>query len=381
MTSNDNITTPVDAAFATAAASNAPTNTGRNDNGGIIMEGERYIKIQCEITANTSINVKWTKQFFSKHLMELASKLQQQDDLKEQQLEQTLDINSRNDNLSFDNNNNNDGRIFGYLNTNNMEEKNNNKWMRMKKKRKKVAMSNINNNYLIIDQLTNDNKHMANNGKRELDSSDAYIDWSRSNITQHVWPSNRSLLTSSLDDSIIISELIIDHITYMDSGIYTCLTPNNSKQIEVNVMHKPVLISKLNWPMVAADPGERSIKFTCNALAFPRARFNWTKISSNNERTNVNNEQMINYANVPIEFIHFDDNLLTSKYKYNVIENNSDDDEMMVNMVPSSVGNYHSSSILIIHNINEDDYTGYKCLAYNSLGANQLRFDLVKKSE
>lgn len=171
------------------------------------------------------------------------------------------------------------------------------------------------------------------------------LDWSRSNVSQY---SSGRLLDVGQS---IVSNLFITKVSLIDSGVYTCITPNDSKHISVRVRHRPRILYKPNTLMVATDRLADTVKFVCSAIAYPLASFNWT----------VNGNKMISEANA-----HDDDKYRVSTHKQ---------------PTETEMDTYHFSSELIVQSVTDDDYRSYKCSAFNHLGSDQVTFELVHKSK
>ena len=203
----------------------------------------------------------------------------------------------------------------------------------------------------------------GNNNKQQQESKNTFdladlwkqrlhIDWSRSNISQTV---NEVYHADSLT-YLIVSRLTVFSVSFVDTAIYTCVTPNDTRQILVQVEHSPHIMSRLNPSKVAADTSETtSVKFVCSALAYPISHFNWT----------VKDNQMVNEAS-------------GSNDKYKVISRHGIGTH---HSAYSERNSYHFTSELIIRNVSELDYAQYECIAFNQMGTDRATFKLVHKSK
>lgn len=261
-----------------------------NTSSAIIQEGDRFFRLRCQVTANPSITVKWSRRF-------LYAPLTDKDSV--------------------------------YLMAN---------------------MSSLSahwaiNNFIIDNQDSN---------------GDTAIDWSRSNVSQYDDRDMSSHNGQTPNSHLIVSELVISDVSLIDAGIYTCITPNDSKHISVFIEHHPRIFYRRNSLMAAADRGTPFVKFVCSAIAYPFVSFNWT----------VKSNKMISEANAA------DGDKYRVVGAVAVVTNATSH----TSLSPTEMERYHFSSELIVHGVDDDDYGNYKCAAYNHLGLDQVTFQLVEKS-
>lgn len=188
------------------------------------------------------------------------------------------------------------------------------------------------------------------------------IDWSRSNLSQSLVPN----LSARPDTGAhtVVSVLLVHEVSYVDAGLYTCVTPNDTKQIQVPIEHYPRIMSGINARKVAADGATPSVKFVCSAVAYPISHFNWTV----NGNGMVSGASSVNGRPSGVS----DKYSVTSRHGLGTHGSSTSNSEM---------SSYHFTSELIIRDVNEADFGQYECIAFNQMGTDRATFELVQKSK
>ncbi|KAH9521583.1 plasma membrane cell adhesion molecule [Dermatophagoides farinae] len=339
----------------------------------LIENNDRNFRIECDVNdGNPSSIIRWTKQFFSEHLQRL-----QIHNIRHQH-QQSKSINYWP--LSNDH--------YHYHHT---------------------QHHSVDIPYLYDDMNADDDDYnfLINSN---LHSSDMFIDWSRSNVTQTVLSKknskqiansaannhhqqqhpNYSHYNNNNNSLSIHSELAINQVNFVDSGIYTCHTMNDSRSIAIRIRHRPRIFVPYNLRKIAANNGEQqSVKFVCSALAYPtNVYFNWTRFTTVNDDDdddddhNNNNNNNADSDEIPKKQQQQTSMMLINSDKYRVIfpsssESSSTSSALETEMI---IKNYHHTSELIIRHLDNNDYGIYECMVNNEFGNDHQRFELVRKS-
>ncbi|KAI2806235.1 heterophilic cell-cell adhesion via plasma membrane cell adhesion molecule [Blomia tropicalis] len=261
---------------SSSSTSSASLASSSNQTTSTIREGDAYFTIECQVNANPSIAIQWTKQYSMNHW-----------DLSRSR-------SSFNDTEPYFNN----GPLF-----------------------------------------VNEDESIDSNA----------IDWNRSNVSQ----TQPFYGGSDLSAQLIVSRLTIGNVRFTDSGVYSCITPNDTRTIQVNIEHRPRIMAGFGSPIVATDYGSSvsAVKFYQHFLTY-----------------NSIGRLMIQRKQRSIK--------IGSNSKYQLMTRNG---QLGSHRSSDQSDNQHFTSELIIHHITEQDYGQYQCEAYNRFGSDQSMFELVRK--